>query len=131
MRHEVIWTSIWICGWLSMVYGCSCPEWPVALCDNYETSSNVYAARVINATCSCISEGYHDVNSGYAFHGNTTNISCVTAAIDSGELVSETVVRTEVRTTCDVYDNYNILPCKNILINFAAGKPCMQCGMLD
>ena len=94
-------------------------EYPEPLCDNYGSINDVYAARVINATCSCIpANSYHDTNSGYSYYENTTNVSCVSAALDSGEVVSETVVR----TTCDVYDSFYILPCNNILADFV-GKP--------
>ena len=102
----------------AMVYGCSCPEYPLPLCDYYESIDNVYAARVINATCSCIPDSSYDTNSGYSFYANTTNVSCVSTTLYSGEIVSETVVR----TTCDVYDSYYILPCAIILADFL-GKP--------
>ena len=86
------------------------------MCGDYEASVNVYTARVINATCNCIPDvDYHDLNSFIAFYSNTTNVSCVSATKDSRGLISETVTR----TTCDVYDSYHILPCKNILTNFA------------
>ena len=99
-----------------MVYGCSCPVPTPTVCDDYKASINVYTARVINATCNCIPDvDYHDVNSFVAFYANTTNVSCVSAAKDSVALISETVAR----TTCDVYNSYQILPCKNILTNFA------------
>ena len=119
MRHNIVWIM-----WLilqvpsAMVYGCSCVDYPRPLCGDYESSNNVYAARVINATCSCIPDSSYDTNSGYSFYANTTNVSCVSTTLHSGELVSETVVR----TTCDVYDSYNILPCANILADFV-GKP--------
>ena len=121
--YESILTLLWLLPILQlssvMVYGCSCPRYPVSLCDDYESSSSVYAARVINATCSCIPDGgYYDTNSGVSFYANTTNVSCVSAALYSGEVVSETVVR----TTCDVYDSFYILPCKNILTNFAGAS---------
>ena len=121
--HESVWTLPWLLIELLIlqlpsvtVYGCSCPRYPVSLCDDYESSGSVYVARVINATCSCIPDsGYYDTNSGYSFYANTKNVSCVSAALDSGEVVSEIVVR----ATCDVYDSYNILPCKNTLTIFA------------
>ena len=118
MGRERIWI-LWLIIQLpsAMVHGCSCPPGPApTLCDDYETSINVYTARVINATCNCIPDvDYHDVNSLIGFYANTTNVSCVSAAKDSRGLVSETVAR----TTCDVYASYYIFPCKNILTSFA------------
>ena len=104
-----------------VVNGCSCPDSPLSLCDDYRRSASVYAARVINATCSCIPDvDYYDLNSGISFYAYTTNVSCVSAGRDSRGLFSETVVR----ASCDVNDSYHgILPCKNVLTKFAGKLP--------
>lgn len=118
MRHEIIW-AIWLTIQLpSIVNGCSCIDFPTSVCYNYETTSNIYVARVINSTCNCIPGASYDINSGYSVYANTTNVSCVSAATESGQFSSVTIAR----TTCDVYQGYNILPCQNILGAFA-GKP--------
>ena len=119
--YESIWILLWFLPILQlpsvMVYGCSCLRYPVSLCDDYESSSSVYAARVINATCNCVPDG--GTNGGYSFYAYTNNVSCVSAALtDSGEVVSETVVR----TTCNVYRSFPGLPCKNILADFAGAS---------
>lgn len=128
MRREgnwILWLTIQLFSSV-LVHGCSCPVWPLPLCDDYETSSDVYTARVINATCNCIPDvNFHDESRLIAFYANTTNVSCVSAVLSSGEIVSETTVR----TTCDAYNSYNIFPCKNILTNFA-GKPINVCNNL-
>ena len=96
-----------------IVSGCSCVEESFtqssleSLCQDYDFSSNVFVARVLNASCNCVpSIGDAD------FFQNVTDISCVTGALTSGQFTSEVVIR----GSCDVTSNlYGVLSCDSIM----------------
>ena len=96
---------------LPAVFGCSCvypPKYSTvieSLCEDYQWSSDVFAARVINASCNCIPP-YNNSSYGPA------NISC----LSSSEYFTTEVVS---GATCDAgIQTYGILSCDMILNKF-------------
>ena len=97
---------------LPMVFGCSCSLSsqlsPLeSLCRDYQWSSDVFAARMINASCNCIPP-YNNSSYGPA------NISCLSS--DISEYFTTEVVS---GATCDAGIEMNgILSCDMILNKF-------------
>ena len=99
---------------LPTVFGCSCYFPPgvrftslQSMCRDYYRSSNVYAGRVINASCTCISPVN---NSSY---GQASSISCL-----SGSGLSE-YFTSEIEGTCVAnFLPYGLLSCDRVLDKF-------------
>ena len=98
---------------LPTVFGCSCvfpPEYSTpleSLCRDYQWSSDVFAGRVISASCNCIPP-LNDSSYGQA------NISCLSGNIS--EYFTSAVV---AGATCDAgIQGFGILPCDRVLDRF-------------
>ena len=96
-----------------MVFGCSCVYPPLystpleSLCMDYQWSSDVFAGRVINASCNCIPP-HNDSSYGPA------NISCLSS--DISEYFTTEVVS---GATCDAgIRTFGVLSCDMILNKF-------------
>ena len=101
------------CLLLPTVFGCSCvspPEYSTpleSLCRDYQWSSDVFAGRVISASCNCI-PSLNDSSYGQA------NISCLSGNIS--EYFTTAVV---AGATCDDgIQPYGIVSCDMILNSF-------------
>ena len=101
---------------LPMVFGCSCgePDYSTpleSLCMDYHSqwSSDVFAGRVINASCNCVPSYNHD-----PYFGSSTNIACLSSDI-SEYFTTEIVSRAECD---DVIDTYGVVSCDVILNKF-------------
>ncbi|XP_065888430.1 keratin-associated protein 10-6-like isoform X2 [Dysidea avara] len=117
----------------SVILGCSCPPLsgvPLSrsesLCQDYNRSSNVLVARVINASCNCAPSGNDD-----AFFQDITNVSCVSATLSTGGHV---VTRVIVQATCNIAeDAYGVSSCASITNSFEPsecpyeGQEMMDC----
>ena len=103
-----------VCLLLPTVFGCSCvypPEYSTpleSLCRDYQWSSDVFAGRVINASCNCIPPR-NDSSYGQA------NISCLSGNIS--EYFTSAIV---VGATCNasIQVPYGILSCDRVLNQF-------------
>ena len=107
---QVIWLL------LPMVLGCTCPDPNYStqlesLCLDYQASSDVFAVRVINASCNCI-PSLNDSSYGQAA------ISCLSGRF-SEYFTSEIVAG----ATCG-YEGFGILSCDSVLSKFRAFGRC-------
>ena len=107
---QVIWLL------LPVAFGCSCGGPPnsnklESLCLDYQASPDVFTARVINASCNCISS-LNDSS-----YGQPT-ISCLSGRL-SEYFTSEIVAR----ATCG-YPGYGILSCDRVLNKYKAIGRC-------
>ena len=102
-----------VCLLLPTVLGCSCPYPPGystplgSLCNNYQWSSDVFAGRVINASCNCIPP-LNDTSYGPA------NISCL-----SGDVIEYFTTEVVAGATCDAgIFPYGLISCDMVLNKF-------------
>ena len=94
---------------LPTVFGCGCPPPPgsiESLCNNYQWSNDVFAGRVINASCNCIPPR-NDNSYGPA------DISCL-----SGEGTQYFTTEVVAGATCDSGWWYALLSCDAVLNKF-------------
>ena len=112
-----------ICLFLPTVFGCSCiypPEYSTSLeslCGDFQWSDDVFAGRVISASCNCI-PSLNDSSYGQA------NISCLSSTI--AEYFTSEIV---AGATCDAgFRGYGILSCDRLLNSF---KPTGKCSTHD
>ena len=100
---------------LPTVFGCSCSYDPdlytplELLCMDYQVTSDVFAGRVINASCNCVPSYNH-----YPYADSSTNISCLSSDI-SEYFTTEIVSRAECD---DGIDTYGVLSCDVVLNKF-------------
>ena len=102
-----------VCLLLPTVLGCSCPYPPGystplgSLCNDYQWSSDVFAGRVINASCNCIPP-LNDTSYGPA------NISCL-----SGDVIEYFTTEVVAGATCDAgIFPYGLISCDMVLNKF-------------
>ena len=97
------------------VFGCSCafpPEYSTpleSLCRDYQWSSDVFAGRVISASCNCIPPLNDSSQYGQA------NISCLSGNVSEEYFTSAVVAG----ATCDAFfPSFGILSCDRVSDRF-------------
>ena len=111
MLHGLLLVALCL---LPTVFGCSCvypPEYSTpleSLCRDYQWSTNVFTARVINASCNCIPPR-NDSSYGPA------DVTCLSGTISDSEYFTSEIV---AGATCNASISLYGVSCNSILNKF-------------